>query len=69
MPIYECKCSKCGEVYEAMVINTMDKPICTKCGSRDHERLVSNTSFRKGAGHWDTNGYHYKPSAAEKAPK
>lgn len=40
MPIYEYKCKKCGESFEALVRGTQ-KPACPKCGSKNLSKLVS----------------------------
>ncbi len=46
MPIYEYKCSDCGEVSEILTgMGSRDEPAtCKHCGSSDMERILS-TSF------------------------
>jgi putative FmdB family regulatory protein len=46
MPIYEYKCSDCGEISEILTgMGSRDElPICKHCGSADMERILS-TSF------------------------
>lgn len=72
MPIYEYRCAKCGEVFEAFQkIN--DKPLtrCKFCSSRV-ERLISQSSFQlKGSG-WYMTDYARKsqgPKAGEQEAK
>jgi len=47
MPIYEFKCSKCGEFFEVIVMGSNDNDIvtCPKCRSDEYERVVSKTNF------------------------
>jgi putative FmdB family regulatory protein len=60
VPIYEYKCSKCGEIFEAFQkIN--DEPLehCKYCKGKV-ERLLSQTSFQlKGSG-WYLTDYSRK---------
>ncbi len=67
MPIYEYKCSKCGEVFEAFQ-KISDEPLsrCKFCGGKV-EKLISHSSFQlKGAG-WYLTDYAKKsqPSHTE----
>jgi len=49
MPIYEYKCNKCGQEYEALVMGSEDAVECSKCGSQKKERLLSSCSHRGGS--------------------
>ena len=42
MPIFEYRCSSCGEEFESLVRGT-DVPRCPRCGGEDLQRLL--TSF------------------------
>ena len=44
MPIFEYKCKKCGEVFEAFLASPKQKPKCPKCGSASLEKLISTFS-------------------------
>lgn len=60
MPIYEYKCSNCGEVFEAFQ-KISDQPLteCKHCRGRV-EKLISHSSFQlKGAG-WYLTDYAKK---------
>lgn len=60
MPIYEYKCSKCGEVFETLQ-KFSDPPVerCKFCGG-GVERLISSSSFQlKGSG-WYLTDYARK---------
>ena len=48
MPIYDFKCSKCGEIFEAFVSSPNNKPKCPVCGSEDTEKLFSPPSLIRG---------------------
>ena len=67
MPIYEYKCSKCGEIFEAFQkINDQPLTKCKYCQGRV-EKLISHSSFQlKGAG-WYLTDYAKKsvPSHTE----
>ncbi len=42
MPIYEYKCSKCGETFEELITSNREKNVpCPKCSSQKTERLMS----------------------------
>ena len=67
MPIYEYKCSKCGEIFEAFQ-KIDDQPLsrCKFCQGKV-EKLISHSSFQlKGAG-WYLTDYAKKsqPSHTE----
>ncbi len=68
MPIYEYKCSKCGESFEAFQKIT-DKPL-TKCKycSGKVEMLFSQSSFQlKGSG-WYLTDYARKSNSSNTSP-
>ena len=62
MPIYEYRCSDCGEITE-FIVSTMDKDFkasCKECESKNMNRLISLSSFAlKGEG-WAKDGYAKK---------
>ncbi len=67
MPMYEYKCKKCGEEFEAMQKHS-DAPL-TDCRSCDGtvEKLISKSSFQlKGSG-WYADGYSGKSNDSGKA--
>jgi putative FmdB family regulatory protein len=79
VPIYEYKCTKCGEVFEAFQrINDAPLTSCKFCNAKV-EKLISQSSFQlKGSG-WYLTDYGRKespagdtaskpPKPAEKAP-
>ncbi len=63
MPIYEYKCSKCGEIFEAFQkINDSPLTACKFCQGRV-ERLISHSSFQlKGSG-WYLTDYARKSAS------
>ena len=64
MPIYEYRCSKCGEIFEAFQ-KISDKPLshCKFCNAQV-ERLISQSSFQlKGSG-WYLTDYARKRQAS-----
>lgn len=64
MPIYEYKCSKCGEIFEAFQKIT-DQPLtrCRFCQGKV-EKLISHSSFQlKGSG-WYLSDYAKKSQPA-----
>ena len=66
MPIYEYRCAKCGEVFEALQ-KFSDAPLsqCKFCDGTV-ERLISSSSFQlKGSG-WYLTDYAKKSSSAPK---
>ncbi len=47
MPIYEFKCLKCNECFEFLFTSAQETAElkCTKCDSREIERVLSSTNF------------------------
>ena len=47
MPIYEYRCTQCGEVSEILVGVASDDEVltCKHCGSSDMEKILSVSSF------------------------
>jgi putative FmdB family regulatory protein len=67
VPIYEYRCKKCGEVFEAFQRIT-DKPL-TKCRFCEGkvEQLISHSSFQfKGAG-WYLTDYARKSKSSSQS--
>ena len=52
MPIYEYRCTKCGEQFERLVRNSDDEKDveCRACGSKETERLLSMFAGGGGSG-------------------
>lgn len=53
MPIYEFKCHKCQEFIEILVMGDKDDAVemkCSRCGSRELERVLSSTSYNMAPG-------------------
>ncbi len=44
MPIFEYRCSACGDEFEHLVLNSSPAPACPSCESQDIERLMSMSS-------------------------
>lgn len=64
MPIYEYRCSKCGEIFEAFQkINDQPLTQCKYCQGKV-EKLISHSSFQlKGSG-WYLTDYAKKSQPA-----
>jgi putative FmdB family regulatory protein len=64
VPIYEYRCSKCGETFEAFQkINDQPLTGCKFCQGKV-EKLISHSSFQlKGSG-WYLSDYAKKPQPA-----
>ena len=60
MPIYEYRCLKCEEDFEAIVFRSKDKVTCPHCNGTKLERLMSSFGFRSGGG---DGGESYAPSS------
>lgn len=70
MPIYEYRCTQCGEVFEAFQKIT-DEPLtqCKFCSSRV-EKLISQSSFQlKGSGWYLTDYAKRSSSGSAEKPK
>lgn len=65
MPIYEYRCSECGDEFEA-IQKFSDKPLksCGKCGGK-LEKLLSRSGFMLKGGGWYADGYKKGGSAAK----
>lgn len=52
MPIYEYKCSKCGNIFEKLVFasDQEEKFVCPSCGDQDACRLMSSFSCGSSSG-------------------
>ena len=48
MPIYEFRCMKCQEEFEALIIGGNDKVTCPRCQGDSLERLMSACGFKSG---------------------
>jgi putative FmdB family regulatory protein len=70
MPIYEYKCRKCGQQYEAFQgISDPELKSCKFCKGKVH-KLMSLSSFSlKGSGWYTTDYAGKKPPAAAKVEK
>jgi len=57
MPLYEYRCTKCGEHIEVLQ-KLNDRPLrkCTECSGK-LEKLISRTSFQLKGGGWFEHGY------------
>jgi putative FmdB family regulatory protein len=64
MPIYEFKCSKCGEEFEDLVPMSDPRTTCPSCGARRVEKLVPSTVgiVFKGSGFYVTDNNKHTPS-------
>ncbi|MEW5725452.1 MAG: zinc ribbon domain-containing protein [Thermodesulfobacteriota bacterium] len=51
MPIYEFRCLKCREITEILFRSAKDEVEmkCRQCGGEELERVLSSTSYTKGA--------------------
>jgi len=70
VPIYEYRCTQCGEVFEAFQKIT-DEPLtqCKFCSSRV-EKLISQSSFQlKGSGWYLTDYAKRSSSGSAEKPK
>ncbi|SBV96112.1 Regulatory protein, FmdB family [uncultured delta proteobacterium] len=50
MPIYEYRCTKCGNDFEEILGAGDPAPACPSCHSAKTEKLLSKASFRTGSG-------------------
>jgi len=44
MPIFEYRCSACGDEFEQLVLNSSPVTECLSCGSKDIEKMLSISS-------------------------
>jgi putative FmdB family regulatory protein len=51
MPIYEFKCLECENIFEMLLINANEtvEMKCSKCKSKNLERVMSTTNYSVGA--------------------
>lgn len=56
MPIYEFKCTKCGNEFEEILFGSDDTATCPACGSGETERLMSCCRRHKSGGVGDSLG-------------
>ncbi len=51
MPIYEFKCLECENIVEMLLINVNEtiEMKCSKCNSKNLERVMSTTNYSVGA--------------------
>ena len=69
MPIYEYRCSKCGEFEVMQRISAAPLKRCPTCRSKV-TKLISNTSFQlKGSGWYVTDYANKKSPPASSSPK
>ena len=68
MPIYEYRCSSCGQQQEVMQkINDPLLTICAKCGKPTLAKMLTAAGFQlKGSGWYATD---FKGKGASSAPK
>ena len=50
MPIFEYKCEKCGQQFEAFLQRSSQEVSCSSCGSKKLTRLFSAFAARSSAG-------------------
>jgi putative FmdB family regulatory protein len=66
MPIYEYRCTRCGEVTEVLQrVNEAPKRKCRSCSGK-LEKLISRTSFQLKGGGWYNEGYSSGGTGAAK---
>jgi len=44
MPIFEYRCSACGDEFEHLMLDSSPVPGCPSCGSEDIEKMMSISS-------------------------
>jgi putative FmdB family regulatory protein len=69
MPIYEYRCSKCGNIEEA-IQKFSDKPLskCRICSGRLHKLISQSTFHLKGSG-WYVTDYANKSKNSSPKPQ
>ncbi len=45
MPIFEYRCSACGNELEHLVLESSPAPMCFSCGSHELERIMSRSAM------------------------
>lgn len=49
MPLYEFRCTKCGEEFDMLVSLSHPEPLtCPRCGGKDLEKKISMFASAKG---------------------
>ncbi len=48
MPLFDFRCSRCGERFEALVKSGQRGVPCPRCGAGDAEKLLSTFALRTG---------------------
>jgi putative FmdB family regulatory protein len=57
MPLYEYRCTRCGQTIEVLQkVNDPPRKRCSDCSGK-LEKLVSRTSFQLKGGGWYAQGY------------
>lgn len=56
MPIYEYRCLKCDEKFEALVFSGDDRVACPSCKGNRLERLMSACGFKSGGSFTPASG-------------
>ncbi len=66
MPIYEYRCTACGQEFE-VIQKLSDRPLrkCKECNGK-LEKLLSRTSFRLKGGGWFVNDYSGSAGSTKK---
>lgn len=69
MPLYEYRCTACGDTFE--VLQRMSaRPLrtCKRCSGK-LEKLISRASFMLKGGGWYSEGYVKRPKGARAEPR
>ena len=56
MPIYEYKCSKCDEEFEALVFRSDENVACPLCKGENIKRLMSVCGFKSSGSFTPSSG-------------
>ena len=48
MPIFEYKCSKCGNIFEELVLKNDQEVECNNCGSKQASKVLSKCRTKMG---------------------
>lgn len=62
MPIYEYKCSECGNGFEELVFSRDETPPCPQCGSTVVEKLMSACAVQSDS---PASGLEAMPTASD----